>query len=105
MYETLPQKFPKSKHRGAGMLAAGQCWFNAGKFPEAQQALAKVTTDAAEKWEEAPEAAYWLARTLLKLQKPAEALAEFDRAIAAYATSRFLPKLVFGRIDALYETP
>lgn len=105
MYETVPQKFPKSKHRGAALLAAGECWFNAGKFPEAQQLLAKVTTDANEKWEEAPEAAYWLARTLFKLQKPAEALAEFDRAIAAYATSQFLPKLVFGRIDALYETP
>lgn len=105
LYETLPVKFPKSKHRGAALLAAGQCWFNAGQFPPAQKALVAVTTEQTEKWEEAPEAAYWLARTLLKLKKPAEAVAELDRAIAAYAVSSFLPQLAFGRIDALYEVP
>ncbi len=105
LYETLPMKFPKSKLKGGALLAAGQSWFNAGQFPQAQKDLAAVTTEQAEKWEEAPEAAYWLARTLLKLKKPLEAVAELDRAITACAASSFLPQLVFGRIDALYEVP
>src|SRR5262249_10694910 len=74
-------------------------------FREGRKALTAETPDATEKWEEAPEAAYWLARTLLRLNMPAEAVAEFDRAIAAYAASSFLPQLVFGRIDPIYETP
>ncbi len=105
LYESLPQKFPKSKHKGAALLAAGQCWFNAGQLAAAQKALAAVTTDKTEKWDEAPEAAYWLGRTLLKLKKSKEAVAEFDRALAAYPSSSFLPQLSFGRIDALYEIP
>lgn len=101
-YLTLPQKFPQSLHRGAALLAAGKCWFNAGQFPQAQQALTPVIT---EKLSEAPEAAYWLGRTLVRLIRPAEAVTELDNAIAAYPQSEWLPQLAFARIDALYEQP
>ena len=102
LYLTLPQKFPMSTHKGAALLAAGKCFFNAAQFPQAQQAFTPVIT---EKLAEAPEAAYWLARTLIKLMKPAEAVAELDKAIAAYPMSDLLPLLTFARIDSIYEQP
>jgi TolA-binding protein len=101
LYETLPRKFPKSRHAGLALLSAGKCWFQAGKYPQAQADLAAVDPRAAE----APEAAYWLGQTLTRLGRPAEALAALEKAIAAHPQSPFLPQLAFARAAALYEQP
>lgn len=101
LYETLPRKFPKSTHAGLALLSAGKCWYQAGKYPQAQAALATVDPKAAE----APEAAYWLGQTLLRLARPADALAVLDKALAAHPQSGFLPQLTFARAAALFEQP
>jgi TolA-binding protein len=102
LYETVPKKFPRSVRAGPALLAAGKCWYQAGNLPRAESAL---TGALSRKFAEAPEAAYWLGRTLLERKRPADALAVLDRAIAAHPRSGFLPQLVFTRHSALYERP
>ena len=102
LYASLPAKFPKSTYHGAAWLAAGKTFYQAAQYPQAQPVL---TSAVGLKGEEAAEASYWLARTLLNLMKPAEALAAADAAIAAYPMSSFLPNLTFARIDAIYDIP
>ncbi|HVX15329.1 MAG TPA: tetratricopeptide repeat protein [Pirellulales bacterium] len=102
LYQSLPGKFPKSKHGGAAQVAAGKLLYTAEKYPNAQQVLTPVaatTSDAS------PEASYWLAKTLVKLNQAPAALAELDKAIQAYPQSNLLPALKLGRIDVLYEMP
>ncbi len=101
LYEALPRKFPKSKHAGVALLSAGKCWYQAGKFSQAQTALAAVDPKTAE----AAEAAYWLGQALTRQDKAAEALGVLDKAIAAYPRSGSLPQLVLARANALYQTP
>jgi TolA-binding protein len=102
LYEALPKKFPTSARCGPALLAAGKCWYQAGDLPKAETAL---TAALARKFDEAPAAAYWLGQTLIKRNKPADAMAVLDRAIAAYPKSSRLPQLVFTRVSALYELP
>ena len=84
------------------MLAAGKCWYQANDLPRAQSALTSALT---RKFDDAADAAYWLGQTLLKQNKPGDALAVLDRAIADYPKSPFLPELSFTRVNALYEQP
>ena len=53
----------------------------------------------------AAEAAYWQARSLVKLKRAPEAVTLLDQALAAYPQSAFAGHLAFARIDALYEQP
>jgi len=98
-YEALPAKFPGSKYISAALLAAGKCRYRGEELPQAQASF-----DAAVKLnkDEAPEAAYWLGRTLVRLGKPAESIQTLDQAIAAYPTSEFLPLCKYARIDAVF---
>ncbi|OYV87874.1 MAG: hypothetical protein B7Z73_09485, partial [Planctomycetia bacterium 21-64-5] len=100
--QSLPGKFPKSKHVGAAQVAAGKLLYQAAKYPQAQQALAPAVAAAGEA---SPEAAYWLGKTLVKLNQAPAALAELDKAIQASPQSGFLPWLRLGHIDVLYEMP
>ncbi len=102
IYELLPTKFKTSPYTGAALLGAGKCRFRAKQFPQAQKSFQAIVI---QKLPEAAEAAYLLGRTLIQLKKPAEAVPVLNAAIAAYATSEFLPDLTFTRIDALYEQP
>ena len=105
LYLSLPQKFPKSAYLQAAQTAAGKTFYQAGKFAEAQAALAAsiAGTSAPNSGEAAPEASYWLAKTLVKLNQVPAALVEADRGVQAYAQSALLPQLQLGRIDVLYE--
>src|SRR5439155_640364 len=84
LYETLPRKFPTSVRGGSALLAAGKCWYQAGDFLRAEQALSAALT---KKFDDAAEAAYWLGQTLLKRNRPADAVTVLDRAIAACCPS------------------
>lgn len=102
LYLSLPGKFPQSPYIGEAYLAAGKAQFVLQAFAQAQQSLTlAVQADSAE----AAEASYWLTRTLLALQQPQAALAEAERAAAAYAQSPQLPLIQLGRIDCLYALP
>ncbi|HJN09622.1 MAG TPA: tetratricopeptide repeat protein [Pirellulaceae bacterium] len=98
-YESLPQKFKESSYIELALLAAGKCRFRTEEFPSAQNHFTAVVNL---KQDDAPEAAYWLGRTLVKLMKPAEAITALDQAIAAYPKSEFLPLCKYGRIDAIF---
>ena len=78
------------------MLVSGR------RLPTAEAALTAALT---RKFDDAPEAAYWLGQTLLKQNKPADAVPVLDRAIADHPRSPFLPQLAFTRVNALYEQP
>ncbi|HVC95112.1 MAG TPA: tetratricopeptide repeat protein [Pirellulales bacterium] len=112
LFLSLPQRFPKSAYTQAAQTAAGKTLYQAGKFAEAQAALAagiaaneNAGNNTAGGAEAAPEASYWLAKTLVKLNQAPAALVEADRAVQAYAQSKLLPQLQLGRIDVLYELP
>jgi TolA-binding protein len=102
LYEAVPKRFPTSARAGPALLAAGKCWYQAGDFAKAESALSAAL---GRKFDNVAEAAYWLGLTLLKRNRPADAVTMLDRAIAAHPKSRFLPQLVFTRISALYEQP
>lgn len=102
LYLSLPAKFPNSTYIGEAYLAAGKAQFVLQAFAQAQQSF---TSAIQTNTNEAPEASYWLTRTLLALQQPQTALAEAERAMAAYAQSPHLPLVQLGRIDCLYALP
>lgn len=100
--DTVPTKFPKSEQIGPAFTAAGKARFKAGQFPQAQTALTTVVT---QKLPTAPEAAYWLGRTLIALKQPGVVIPTVDPIIAANAQSEFIPALQLVRIDSIYEIP
>ncbi len=92
--------FPTSAYRPAAQLSQGKIYFLTDKLAEAQQVLEPV---AAAKVNESPEAAYWLGRTLLKMEKASDALARLDQAVKSFTEGEFAAYLALLRIDALYE--
>jgi len=101
--ETLLKKYPESAYQATALLEQGQCLYETGKFQDAEQPLKTVL--ALKKPGESANAAYWLAKTLIRLDKPADAVQVLDKAIAAYPDSPDLPLLRLTRVDALYEQP
>ena len=102
LFADLVKRFPNSQYLPAAQLAAGKCYYKIEKFDDAQKALTPVAAAAVP---QAPEGAYWLGRTLLKLNKPADALVVLDKAVGAFAEGPFVPYLHLARIDAIYEIP
>lgn len=102
IFEAIPTKFPKSEQIGPAWTGAGKSRFKAAQFPQAQTALTTVVT---QKLPTAPEAAYWLGRTLIALKQPAAVIPAVDPVIAANAQSEFIPALQLVRIDSIYEIP
>ena len=103
LYKSLPQRFPMSKSFGAALLAAGLVEYQKEQFAAAQATLAQAA--AAAQSPAAPRAAYWLARTHIRLAQPAQAVAAADAALAAHPQSDYTSHLALVRIDALYEQP
>ena len=102
IFETIPTKFPKSDQIGPAWTGAGKSRFKAAQLPQAQTALTNCVN---QKLPTAPEAAYWLGRTLIALKQPAAVIAAVDPVIAANAQSEFIPALQLVRIDSIYEIP
>lgn len=98
-YEALPAKFPESQYNGPALLAAGKCRYRSEELPQAQANFAAALNLNKD---EAPEAAYWLGRTLVLRGKPVESIQALDQAIAAYPNSEFLPLCKYARIDAIF---
>jgi TolA-binding protein len=102
IFAELLKTFPESAYANAARLASGKSLYMTEKWDEARQALEPAVQ--ANK-EESAEAAYWLGRTLLKQNKPQEALAALDGALAKQPQGEYLAYLQFARIDALHEIP
>lgn len=101
-FQQVVTNYPKSEHRQAAQVAAGKCYFLAGKHDLARDALSKSLE---ERGETAAEAAHWLARSYLKERKPDEALKIAEAAIPPSAMSEFAAPLALDRADALYDQP
>lgn len=103
LFARVPAKFPNSEYQAAARVAAGKNWYGSGKYAKAQKMLTPLLAD--KQPDVAAESAYWLAQTLVKLQKPAEAVPLLERTLAAHPKSRFAPHLALARIGALAVQP
>jgi len=102
LYASVATRFPKSQYANLARLAAGKCFYLAGDFDAAREQL-KALLDAGGKL--APEAAHWIARSLLKQGQPAEALATVEKVLSKADKSPLLSQLLMDQAEATYETP
>ena len=102
LFTSLIAKFAESGHKPAAALAAGRCYYQLDKFPDARKHLEPL---AKAKLPESPEAAYWLGRGFIKQKSPQEAFALLDQIAKTAPQGDFLPYIQLTRIDALYEIP
>lgn len=101
-YASLPEKFPKSQFVAPATLAAGNCYYLAGKYGEAREWLGKVLAGGGP---DAADAAHWIARSWLKENHPAEALATVEKALPTANRSPRHVDLLMDQADALYDLP
>jgi len=101
-YAALPAKFPDSQYVPLCNLEAGKKFYAAGDYTKAREHLGKVVAAGGA---DAPQAAHWVARSLLKQKKPAEALAVVEKILPAAAGGKFASALLMDRADAVYEIP
>jgi len=102
LFSQLLTKFPDSGYKSAAQLSAGKCCYLTEKLDDAVKMLQPL---ASANTAESPEAAYWLGRTLLKQDKPAEAFTVLDAAVKTHTSGDFAPYLKVAHIDAMYEQP
>ncbi len=102
LYASISKKYPQSKHVNEANLAGGTSYYLAGNFPAAREMLQRVVQTGGPG---APEAAHWIAQSLLKEKKSAEALAVVEKVLPAAGESSFLPQLLLDQADAVYEFP
>jgi TolA-binding protein len=102
LLEAWLKNYPNSPYKAEAQLAAGKSAFLIGKLPEAQQAFEPL---ARARGRESAEAAYWLARTLLKLGKPQDALVAAEAALASGPAAETAAYLESARADALADLP
>jgi len=102
LYATVPAKFPDSQYGPAANLEGGKNYYLAGDMQNAASLL-RAALEAG--GEPAAEAAHWLARVLLKQQKPTEALQVAEKALPEAKNSPWHAALLLDRADAAYEIP
>jgi TolA-binding protein len=102
LYASVPTKYPQSQYLPIALLSAGNCYYLAGNLGEAQRWLQQSIAAGGEG---VTEAAHWLAKTLIKAKKPAEAIALVDKTLPQAGASPFAANLKLDKADALYELP
>jgi TolA-binding protein len=102
VYASVPIKFKTSKYVELCNLEAGKKYYAAGDFPKAQSFLEKVMAAGGKS---VPEAAHWIARSLLKQNKPAEAVAVVEKTLPGAGSGPQTASLLMDRADAVYELP
>lgn len=102
LYARLPQQFPQSKYAAQAGVMGGKCFYLAGQYAQAQELLAKSAQAGGDV---GLESVHWLARTLLKQGKPAEALAVVEKALPQVGQSSWGSQLAMDQADILYEIP
>jgi len=100
LYESIPRRFPESKQVATAGLAAGKCYHLGGNHAKARAVLEALLKDP----KQGAEAAHWIARSLLKENRPAEALAVVEKAMQARAKDP-PAQLLLDQADAAYEIP
>jgi TolA-binding protein len=102
VYASVPAKFKKSQYVELCNLEAGKKYYAAGDFSQAQSSLEKVVAGGGKS---APEAAHWIARSLLKQSKPAEALSVVEKILPRAGKGPQAASLLMDQADAVYELP
>jgi TolA-binding protein len=102
LYADLPGRFPQSRYVASAYLMGGKCYYLAGNFAQASDLLGKALTAGDDS---APEAAHWLARSLLREGKPGEVLPIVEKALATASKSPMAMQLLMDQADAVYDTP
>ena len=97
----IPTRYPQSKKAMPAHLAAGKYYWLAGQYDHAREHLAKVPASDPNY----AEAAHWLSRTLLKENKPGEAAALLDQAVARAGQGAHGAQLMFDWAESAYQTP
>lgn len=101
-YARVPQQFPQSASVHLASLEGGKCAYLAGDHAQARSLLSQATSAGGAT---ALEAAHWIARTLLKENKPQEALSTAQAALSKASGTPHEPDLMLDLADALYELP
>lgn len=102
LYSSIPARFPKSPHAQPALIFAGKCLYLAGKYAEARQLLQPLVEAGGAP---AAEATHWLARTLLKQDRPAETLAVLEKALRQPVQGTLEAELLLDRADAIHGIP
>ncbi len=102
LYAALPARFPQSQHAERAAVSAGKCFYLAGKYAEARRLLTPLVDRGGAV---VPEAAHWLAQTLLKEKQAEAALTVAEKALPQAGQSAFAAPLLMDRADAVYEIP
>ncbi|HPP52413.1 MAG TPA: tetratricopeptide repeat protein, partial [Thermoguttaceae bacterium] len=102
LYSQFPERFPQSKYLGQALALGGRCFYLAGQYAQAQAVLEKSVSVGGEA---GLESAHWLARTLLKQGKAAEALALVEKTLPQAGQSEWAAQLALDQADILYEIP
>lgn len=104
LYESMLAKFPKSEHAGRAAVAAGKCYYLAGKYDQARKSLVATLSAGGQA---AYDAAHWVALSWLKEKQPAKALEAVDMVLAKAMADKSpsAPQLMMDRADAVYEIP
>ncbi len=101
-YDELQQRFPQSKHLSTAALSAGQAAFRASRWDDA---AGKFKGLLSSKENRSAEAAHWLAMTLMRQNKSAEAIPVLEDALSWTKNSPLQIALQMDYADALYEQP
>ena len=101
-FRKLIADYPDSAYREKAQLDGGKCAYLAGDDEGAIQALRPL---ANRQGEVGAEAAHWVARSLLRSGKPAEAHQLAQSAAANADGTAYYTQLLLDQADALYEQP
>ncbi len=101
-YTELLKQFPNSKHAPTAALSLGQSLHQNGQYDEALEKFSQVLPAQDN---QAAEAAHWMAITLLRLGKPADAMKLVEEALMWSQDSPNAVNLQMDLADALYAIP
>jgi TolA-binding protein len=96
-FAEMVERFPNSARAPKARLYSGTLLFDAGNY---NGAMARLKPMAEAKKDLADEAAYWIAMSLLKSGKSADAEAKFSEAMQAFPKSALMGDMQLGLADA-----
>ena len=101
-YQRLLETFPESKHVAAAAMSVGQTQLRNNQFDQALVQFQKVFDAGGA---QALDAAHGIAITLMRQNKPQEALTVLEKAINLAGNSPLATTLKMDDADALYAMP
>ena len=100
LYTAMAAQFPRSPYVPSAWLGAGRSLFRMERYAEAREVLTKAVQSGSPS---AAEALHWLAQTLMRDKKPAQAVAVLASHAPQASSSSWAARLLVDRADALYE--